>query len=136
MIFDHIGLFVEDIGIGKDTLSTILPIREWCEVIDDEVLRVRVCFGKDQCGLRYELVAPLGSPNPVSGVLSSRRNILNHVAYRVPDIAAAAAALRAQRSVPIGPPKPAVAFGGAPVMFFMTPLSFIIEIVEDVKATA
>ena len=136
MIFDHIGLFVEDIGIGKHRLSSILPIREWCEVLDDDVLHVRVCFGKDQFGLRYELVAPLGSPNPVSGVLSSRRNILNHVAYRVPDIAASAAALRAQRSVPIGPPKPAVAFGGALVMFFMTPLSFIIEIIEDAKLTA
>lgn len=133
MIFDHVGLFVQDIDEGKRKLNAILPVRSWGAVFDDDVLNVRVCFGKDASGMRYELVAPLGFPNPVSGALENRRNILNHIAYRVPDIAAATVALRAQHAIPIGPAKPALAFGGAPVMFFMSSLSFIIELIEDIE---
>ncbi len=131
MVFDHLGIFVHSIEDGQRKLESILPIRSWGKVFDDDILHVRVCFGLDESGLRYELVAPFGSPNPVSGVLAGRKNILNHVAYRVPDIAAASRALRSSGSVPIAPPKPAVAFGGALVAFFLTALGFIIELVEE-----
>ena len=130
MDFDHIGVFVPDIDQARTKLDAILPGRRWGEVFDDEILHARICFGEDLSGLRYELVAPLGSPNPVSGVLASGRNILNHVGYRVRDINAAAETLRATGAVPTGPPKPAVAFGGALVMFFLTDLGFIIELIE------
>jgi len=130
MNFDHVGVFVPDIDKAKAKLEAILPVRTWGRIFDDDILHARICFGEDASGLRYELVAPLGSPNPVSGILESGRNILNHVAYRVPNLATAAETLRATGAVPTGPPKPAIAFGGALVMFFLTDLGFMIELIE------
>lgn len=130
MTFDHVGIFVVDIEEAKKKFASILPVREWGKVFDDGVLRIRCCFGEDDGGLRYELVAPFGSPNPVSGVLRSGRNILNHVAYCVPDLEAAARALQETGAVPMGPPQPALAFGGALVIFLLTELGFIVELIE------
>lgn len=130
MKFDHIGVFVHDIEEARAKFDAVLPGYAWGRTFDDDVLHVRICFGEDAAGLRYELVAPFGSPNPVSGVLESGRNILNHVAYRVPNLNAAADKLRATGAVPTGPPKPAIAFGGALVMFFLTDVGFMIELIE------
>ncbi len=132
MIFDHIGLFVRDIETGRSRLGAMIPIQSWSAITEDPVLKVRVQFGVDPSGLRYELVAPFGDPNPVSAALASGNNVLNHIAYRVPDLDAAAAALRAQGAMPLGPAQPALAFAGARVMFFLTSLRFILELVEQI----
>lgn len=131
MIFDHVGLFVAELEDGRQKLTAMLPIAETSPVIDDPGLKVRIQFCTDTSGIRYELVAPLGEGNPVSGALSSGKAILNHVAYRVADIRAEAERLRATGCIPLGPPRPAIAFGGRPVMFFLTPLRFIMELIED-----
>ncbi len=131
MIFDHIGLFVRDIETGRQQLQALLPIESWTEIVDDPGIHVRVQFGVDRSGIRYELVAPLDGPNPVSGALASGTNILNHVAYRSGDFEAAMETLRRQGSLPLGRPQPAAAFGGRRVAFYLTSLRFIIELVED-----
>lgn len=130
MIFDHIGLFVADLAQGREKLAAMLPVERFSEPVDDEGMQVRVQFANDRSGIRYELVAPFGEGNPVSGVLASGKAVLNHVAYRVGDIAAEAARLRASGAVPLGPARAAKAFGGKAVMFFLTPLRFIIELIE------
>jgi methylmalonyl-CoA/ethylmalonyl-CoA epimerase len=129
--FDHIGLFVADLETGRQKLSALLPIVYESIPIDDAGLKVRIQFCTDSSGIRYELVAPFGEGNPVSGVLESGRTILNHVAYLVVDLKAETARLRRQGAIPIGPAKPAIAFNGRLVMFFLTPLRFIIELIED-----
>jgi methylmalonyl-CoA/ethylmalonyl-CoA epimerase len=131
MIFDHIGLFVRDIETGRRQLAALLPIARWTDVVHDSLMNVRVQFGIDGSGIRYELVAPLGEPNPVARVLEDGKNILNHVAYRCADFESACAALRREGAVPLGRPQPAVAFGGARVAFYLTSLRFIIELVEE-----
>ncbi len=134
MTFDHVGLFVREIAQGKRAMQSMVQTIEWGPVIDDPGMRISACFGTDATGLRYELVAPFGTPNPVSGLLSSGRNLLNHLAYRVPDIETASRTLRKSGALPIGKPQPAVAFGGARVMFFMSPLRFVVEIIETQAA--
>ena len=131
MIFDHIGLFVRDIEAGRRQLGALLPIAHWTEVVDDPLMNVRIQFGLDRSGIRYELVAPLGEPNPVARALDEGKNILNHVAYRCADCESACASLRREHAVPLGRPQPAAAFDGALVAFYLTPLRFIIELVED-----
>jgi methylmalonyl-CoA/ethylmalonyl-CoA epimerase len=134
MIFDHLGLVVNDLAGGRDKLSRLLPIDGWSEEIADPGIGVWVQFGRDASGFRYELVAPLAKPSPVCDALKSGRNILNHVAYRVTDLDRAAAHLRTEGAIPLGPAKPAVAFTGARVMFFLTPMKFICELVETQKS--
>ena len=135
MIFDHLGLVVNDLATGRDKLSRLLPIDDWSEEIADPGIGVWVQFGTDPSGLRYELVAPLAKPSPVCEALNSGKNILNHVAYRVADLDRAANQLRTEGSIPLGPAKPAVAFAGARVMFFLTSMRFVVELVEGVEQT-
>lgn len=127
MIFDHIGLFVADLETGRRKLAATLPIAEVSAPIDDAGLKVRVQFCTDSSGIRYELVAPFGAGDPVSGVLEGGKSILNHVAYRVADLDAEAARLRREGAMPLGLARPALAFGGRRVMFFLTALRFIVE---------
>jgi len=129
--FDHIGLFVSDLSYGRERLAALLPIVRFSSEIDDPLLQVRIQFCTDSSNTCYELVAPLGDKNPVSGVLGSGRNILNHVAYRVDSLETAMDSLRKQGSIPVAAPASAVAFAGARVVFFLTPLRFLIELIED-----
>lgn len=130
MKFDHIGIVAQNLAVGRASLSATLGIGRWTEEFADSGIGVYVQFGLDQSGICYELVAPLGEHSPVAKTLDSGRNILNHIAYLVPDLAEAAKKLKAARAVPTGPQKPAVAYGGRQVQFFLMPLRFIVELIE------
>jgi len=130
MKFHHIGLFVSDVVNGRDVICTLFPEVQFSNVIDDPGHHVTVQFCREASGILYELVAPFGEKNPVSDVLKNGKNILNHVAYGVDDIEAAFGRMRAHGCMPLGRPMPAVAFGGRKVVFMLTPLRFIIELVE------
>lgn len=131
MRFDHIGLFVPSLAWGRGKLSGLFPISGYSECFEDPLLQVRVQFAYDNTGICYELVAPFGDKNPVDGVLKSRKNVLNHVAYRDGELDATAARLCAEGALALGPARPAVAFGGARVIFLYTSMNFIVELVED-----
>ncbi|HER26278.1 MAG TPA: glyoxalase [Rhodospirillales bacterium] len=135
MFFDHIGLFVADLTAGRQQLSALLPIHKFSGPVDDPGLKVRIQFATDSSGIRYELVAPFGDGNPVSAVLAAGKNILNHVAYRTTDLDVEIERLRNEGAIPLGPPAPAVAFKGARVIFLLTPLGFIIELIETTGGT-
>jgi methylmalonyl-CoA/ethylmalonyl-CoA epimerase len=131
MRFDHIGIFVPDLSQGHELLSALLPIVRQSEIFRDPLLEVAVQFLYDPSGICYELVAPFGPNNPVDAVLKTGKNVLNHVAYRVDDLDDKLTELRAAGCLPIGEPRPAVAFGGRRVTFLFNPLNFIIELVEE-----
>jgi methylmalonyl-CoA/ethylmalonyl-CoA epimerase len=57
-------------------------------------------------------------------------NILNHVAYLTDDLDRDAAMLQEKGAVMAGPPKPAVAYGGARVQFWITSQRFMVELIE------
>ncbi len=131
MQFDHLGVFVKTLEQGRAVLESIVPIATASDPCHDPLLKVSVQFLRDTSGIRYEIVAPNGPGNPVDAVLSEQRGILNHVAYSVPDFDAQVARLREARCMPLGEPRPAVAFGGARVIFFLTPLRLIVELIES-----
>lgn len=131
MEFDHLGVFVKTLEQGRAVLESIVPIAAASDPVHDPLLRVSVQFLRDTSGIRYEIVAPNGQGNPVDAVLSEQRNTLNHVAYRAKDFDAQVARLREARCMPLGEPRPAAAFGGARVMFFLTPLRMIVELIES-----
>jgi methylmalonyl-CoA/ethylmalonyl-CoA epimerase len=96
----------------------------------DPIQKVTVQFGQDDSGLRFELVVPLDASSPVSGCLASRKNVLNHLAYQVTDLDAQAQRLRGLGCIPVTMPAPAVAFDGARIQFHLSPMSFIVELIE------
>ena len=130
MHFDHIGLVVESIDTGRAFLTETLGIDRWTPVTDDPGLGVSVQFGRDGDGPVIELIAPLGPASPIAGALRGNKNILNHLAYSVADLAAEGERLRSQGCHPAGEPKPALAYGGALVQFWVTPLRFLVELIE------
>lgn len=130
MQFDHIGIVAATLEQGRSTLESTLPIAGWTAEFADPVNGVYVQFCRDACGIVYEVVAPLGERSPVAGALASRHNVLNHVAYLVSDLGAVRQRIRQSGIVPVAPPKPAVAYDGRPIQFFVTPLRFIIELIE------
>lgn len=136
LTFDHLGLVVPDIATGRAFLQRALGISHWTPLIEDPALGVSVLFGSahangNPCGPAYELIAPLGERSPIASALRGGKNILNHIAYLTPDIAASASHLRAQGCYPAGDSQPAVAYGGRHVQFFVSPLRFIIELIES-----
>ena len=130
MRFDHIGLVVKSIGKGRRVLTGLLDIRAWTAEFRDSVNGVVCQFGRDSSGICYELLEPLGEDSPVYPALRSRRAILNHTAYLVDDLASAGRRLQSQGCARTADPKPAIAYGGRPIQFFVTPLGFVIELVE------
>jgi methylmalonyl-CoA/ethylmalonyl-CoA epimerase len=128
--FDHIGLVAKTLARGRKTLEATVGIERWTSPIRDEVNGALIQFGLDASGVCYELLEPLGEDSPLKQALATRRAILNHVAYLVPDLPAAAERLREAGCAPAGEPKPAIAYGGRTIQFFVTPLWFVLELIE------
>ncbi|ADV84269.1 VOC family protein [Terriglobus saanensis] len=129
--FDHLGLVTSDLVTARAHLSITLGIQAWSQVFDDPGIGVSVQFGIGNNGSPvFELIAPLGETSPVAQALKQSRNILNHIAYLVPNLESAADHLRTQGCFPTGDPMPAVAYGGQRVQFFLSPLRFMMELIE------
>ena len=128
--FDHLGLVVEEMDAGREFVSAAMGLTHWSAVFRDERLGVIVQFGRADSGPCFELVAPLGEQSPVRGALRGGKNVLNHLAYLTADIKAEGQRLRGLGCHPTGPPLPAVAYGGREVQFWVSPLRFLIELVE------
>jgi methylmalonyl-CoA/ethylmalonyl-CoA epimerase len=121
---------VKDLARGRAFLSESLSVGRWTAEFNDPVNGVLLQFGADEQGLCYELLEPIGENSPVRRALVSRSAILNHVAYRVADLDAARDRLMDQDCIPTADPKPAIAYGGRRIQFFLTPLHMIVELIE------
>ena len=128
--FDHVGIVVSDLEEGRAHLQATLGITRWTEAFDDHGIGVRVQFGIAENGPALELIAPLGENSPVALALRTGHRTLNHLAYLTEDIVASAALLAEQGCAAAGPAKPAVAYGGRAVQFFVSPLRFMVELIE------
>ena len=130
MRFDHLGLVVKSVAKGRHVLAGMLDIRAWSAEFRDPVNGVVCQFGRDTSGFCYELLEPLDSDSPVFPALKGGRAILNHTAYLVADIVAGGDRLRRHGCARTSDPKPAVAYGGRSIQFFVTPLRFVVELIE------
>jgi methylmalonyl-CoA/ethylmalonyl-CoA epimerase len=129
--FDHLGVVVPSLDEGRAHLSAALQISEWSCEFADPLNGVFVQFGKGPLAtMCYELVAPLGSESPVALTLRKAQGILNHVAYRVEALEPQVNRLRDLHFRALGAAKPAVAYEGRNIQFLMSPLNFIVELIE------
>jgi methylmalonyl-CoA/ethylmalonyl-CoA epimerase len=129
--FHHIGILVRDLEQGKASLGILIPNMFWEKVIEDIGIGVKVLFGEDATGVRYELVAPINNQSLISNYLNTKDNMLHHLAYTVDNFDEKYIELRSLRLMPLSAPMPATAFGGKKVAFFLTPLKTILEIIEE-----
>ncbi len=128
---DHLGLIVPDLAAGRTFLQQALGITHWTPITDDPTLGVSVQFGATPgYQLTYELIAPMGEASPIANALRSGKHILNHLAYLTPDLEASGERLRSTGCYPTGDPLPALAYEGRRIQFWMSPLRFVIELIE------
>lgn len=130
MVFDHLGVIVPDLSHGRQILGGALGISSWTAEFDDPVNDVYVQFGLCPSGMCYETVAPRSPSSPVRNALKKRVNVLNHVAYRVADLAAEAQRLRQVGFAAIADARPAVAYGQRAIQFFINADLFLLELIE------
>jgi len=128
--FDHIGLVVGDMAEGRKALEDMFGVDRWTQLFEDPGIGVYVQFGRTAEGPCYELIAPFGEASPVATALKRGVNILNHVAYLTADLDADAQRLQEMGSMTAGPAKPAVAYRGGRVQFWVTPQRFMVELIE------
>lgn len=131
--FDHLGVVVPSLAEGRAHLSAALQIAHWSCEFADPLNGVFVQFGRDPVAMCYELVAPLGNDSPVALALRKGQGILNHVAYRVAALEPHVNRLRDLRFRALGTPRPAVAYDGRNIQFLMSPLNFIVELIEHAE---
>jgi methylmalonyl-CoA/ethylmalonyl-CoA epimerase len=129
LIFDHIGLVVASIEVEAPRLANVLRLTRWTDRFDDHALGVSVCFATGPASLVVELIAPLGPDSPVARAARQKRDCLNQIAYRTDDMAGTRAHFVAGGALVLSEPKPARAFGGAPVEFLLLPQGFIVELI-------
>jgi len=130
MRFDHLGVVVGELAAGRNFLEA-LGVGGWSEVFEDRGIGVSVQFGVAADGPCYELIAPLGENSPVAKALAGGKRILNHVAYRTEDLEADGERLRAQGCTATGVPVAGAAHGGRRVQFWISPLRFMVELIEE-----
>lgn len=111
---DHLGIAVADLEQGKALYGGTLGLTL---VFEEEVPteRVRVA-AYDGGGVRLELLASTDPEGPIARFVAKRGPGIHHVCYRVDDIRAALARLRARGIEPLGTaPRPGA--GGCQVAF-------------------
>lgn len=90
---DHVGIAVEDLEAAVDRYRSVLGVEpDHRERVEDQGVD-EVLF--DVGGAAIQLLGALGPDTPVGRFLARRGPGLHHVAYRVADVAAELAALRA-----------------------------------------
>jgi methylmalonyl-CoA/ethylmalonyl-CoA epimerase len=130
LIFHHIGL-------GTATFDVAIAIYidlgyELITSIDDHGLDVRIAFLRGQTGPYIEIVAPLGPNGPLKSLLS-RRLLPSpyHTCYATDDVMATGIYLRDKGFIPLGEPRPAIAFGGAFIAYYYHSATGMLELVEN-----
>ena len=131
MEFNHIGIFVKSIPQGRQFFEKTLIIKKKSKIIKDDNLKVKIQFLYDKNNICYELISGLGKNNPVDNTLKKNINIINHIAYRTNKFEQIIKSINAQGNLQISQPKIARAFRNKKVVFFLTKLGFIIELIEE-----
>jgi len=129
--FHHVGVGALDFEAAIDTYIALghrLHSR-----VDDPVLDVRVAFlqAPGSHGPWIEVLSPLGPNGPLKSLVG-RRALPSpyHTCYVVEDLPRASEQLRDLGFLPLGESRPALAFGGQPVAFFLSQTVGMLELVQ------
>ena len=93
-LVDHIGIATKSIDAAVETLRKLGPIELGeLEIIDRYKLKARMVKTGD---VPIELIEPLSEESNIASYIEKRGEGLHHIAFRVPDTAAALERCRAQ----------------------------------------
>jgi len=112
---NHVGIATPSLEAAIALYRDVLGATRFTEPMVLEAQGVRLCF----CVLansEIELLEPWGEASPIHGFLARNpAGGMHHLAFEVPDVAAAAAALAREGARVLGPPRKGA--HGTPVIF-------------------
>lgn len=132
-VVDHVGLAVRDLDAAVARYASLLGARIVAvEEVPGHGVR-EALLALPGGGTTLQLLAATGSDTPVGRFLARRGEGMHHMAYAVPDLAAALARLD-RGNEPVRPVAPGVSAGsGGTVVAFLPPAAFggvLVELVE------
>jgi len=126
----HIGFLTTDLAAASAHFCATLGYQIESGVIEDPLQTAQVQFLRQPFATSwFELVTPNGEEGKLSNALR-RGDSLHHVCFEVTDLEFACSAYRDRGCLMVGPPTPAVAFGGRRIAWFMDRRRFLFELVE------
>jgi methylmalonyl-CoA/ethylmalonyl-CoA epimerase len=132
MNFDHIGLVVKDIQDANTLFQRDFPGFEASKIIHDAAIDVKVQFLTYSKSNRIELIEPLSEASPIRTALKNKStSSIHHLAYSCKNIDETCTNLREQGYGFLTKFYYAKAFNGSRVIFLLSPLNFIIELIES-----
>ena len=134
MKFHHVGIFAEDINKIERFYRKNFDFISSSKIINDKMQNIKIKFLNFRSLKKIELIAPLNKnkSNPVSNILKSKNNILNHVAYKTFIFEKDILKLRKSGCVQISKKIYSIAFK-TNIVFFMTPFNYIVELIDAQK---
>jgi methylmalonyl-CoA/ethylmalonyl-CoA epimerase len=132
MKFDHIGLVVKNIEESISLFSSDLPGFSSSKVYIDKNIDVRIQFIEYQNSNKIELIQPLSQHSPIRSFLDKKNSSnIHHLAYSCKNIELTCNQFRDKGYGFLTKFYQAEAFNGARVIFLLSPLDFIVELIED-----
>mgnify|MGYP001117714370 CR=1 FL=1 len=123
----HIGYLVKKIEKAKKVFEALGFLIEQ-DTVSDDIRKADICFlVKD--GYRVELVSPYSEDSVVSGLLKKYKNTPYHICYETDDPEAAYRELTANGFAAIDTPTPAPALDGRNVVFLISPVIGMVELI-------
>lgn len=122
----HIGYLVKKIEKAQKTFESLgYQIEQ--DIVRDPIREVDICFLQKD-GYRVELVSPVSENSVVTGLLKKYKNCPYHICYEADDPEAVYQELTEQGFTAIDMPTPAPALGNRSVVFLMSPVIGMIEL--------
>lgn len=132
MRFDHIGIVVKSIEESRAIFESDLPGFSSSKIYIDKEIDVKIQFIEYQHSNKIELIEPLSEASPIRSVLEKKNTSnIHHLAYSCKNIEKTCNAYREKGYGFLTKFYHAEAFDGAKVIFLLSPLNFIVELVED-----
>ena len=131
MRFHHIGVVVDNIEKAKDVFERDFPGFISSQVFEDIEINVKVQFLKYKNSSNIELIQPLSSGSPIASVLDNQGSNIHHFAYKCNKIEDQCILFRERGYGFLTKFFNAIAFNGQRVIFLLSPLGFIVELIGE-----
>lgn len=133
MKIHHVGIFVKKITDFKKFFNRKVSITYSSKITLDKNLGVKIKFikfkGSNQL---FEIIEPFGKKNPVTPILKSKNNTINHLAFLSNSFQKDIDDLVAKNCYPISRIVESKFFKSN-IVFLMSPFNFIIELIDGNK---
>jgi len=132
MKFDHIGIVVKSIEESRAIFESDLPGFSPSKIYIDKEIDVKIQFIEYQQSNKIELIEPLSSASLIRSVLEKKNSSnIHHLAYLCKDIEKTCNSFREKGYGFLTKFYHAEAFNGAKVIFLLSPLNIIVELIEE-----